>query len=91
MSERTRPSSMDRVKQAAGQLGLEIDIRRMDQSTRTAGEAAAACGCEVAQIVKSLVFENAHGGALVLCLTSGINQVNTQYLSEALWNFSKAL
>ena len=54
----------------------------MSQSTRTAGEAAAACGCEVAQIVKSMIFENAAGGTLILCLTSGINQVNTSYLSK---------
>lgn len=83
MSERTRLSSMERVERAAAELGLQIQIKRMDQSTRTAGEAAAACGCEVAQIVKSLIFENAQTGALALCLTSGINQVNIAYLSEA--------
>ena len=84
MSERTRLSSMERVERAAAQLGLEIEIRRMDQSTRTAGEAAAVCGCAVAQIVKSLVFENAQ-----MCLTSGVNQVNITYLSDAYRIFLK--
>ena len=83
MSERTRMSSMERVTHAADNLGLDIDVRRMAQSTRTAGEAAAACGCEVAQIVKSLIFENEADRRLVLCLVSGVNQVNTPYLSEA--------
>ena len=82
MSERTRPSSIDRVRTAAEQLSLTIDIMRMDQSTRTATEAAAACGCAVAQIVKSLVFEKEDDGALILCLVSGINQVNIPYISE---------
>jgi prolyl-tRNA editing enzyme YbaK/EbsC (Cys-tRNA(Pro) deacylase) len=37
--------------------GLEIRILKMAQSTRTAEEAAEAAGCDVSQIVKSLVFE----------------------------------
>ena len=83
MSERTRLSSLERVTQAADNLGLDIEVKRMDQSTRTAGEAADACGCEVAQIVKSLVFDNEADGKLILCLTSGINQVDIAYLSDA--------
>ncbi len=55
---------MERVAQDAGRLGLEIELRIMDQSTRTADDAAAACGCEVGQIVKSLVFEDASDGRL---------------------------
>jgi prolyl-tRNA editing enzyme YbaK/EbsC (Cys-tRNA(Pro) deacylase) len=43
--------------------------------TRTAADAAAAIGCDVAQIVKSLVFRKQSGGAL-LVLTSGRNRVD---------------
>lgn len=64
-------SSIERVRHAAEALGLEIDIVRMDQSTRTAQEAADACGCSVAQIVKSLVFVNAETEALILLLVPG--------------------
>lgn len=64
-------SSIERVRRAAETLGLEIDIVRMDQSTRTAQEAADACGCSVAQIVKSLVFVNAETEALILLLVPG--------------------
>ena len=43
--------SIERVKQAADSAGLEIEIRRMGASTRTAEEAAQQCGCTVDQIV----------------------------------------
>lgn len=76
-------SSMARVILAADKLGLTIDVRRMEQSTRTAEDAAAACGCEVGQIVKSLIFENAQDQSLVLLLVSGRHNADMQYLSDA--------
>lgn len=63
--------SVRRVEQAAADLGLAVDVRRMDASTRTAADAAATCGCAVAQIVKSLIFRGAESGALVLLLVPG--------------------
>lgn len=70
------PSSIDRVRAAAEDAGLDITIRTMPESTRTADEAAQACGCTVAQIVKSLVFEVTETGELVLLLVSGIHQAD---------------
>src|SRR3954447_14950511 len=52
----TMMRSVDRVREAAKTAGLAIDIRTMPDTTRTAEEAAAACGVGVGQIVKSLVF-----------------------------------
>ncbi|MEM6945461.1 MAG: YbaK/EbsC family protein [Pseudomonadota bacterium] len=52
-----RLSGPERVVAAAQALGFDVEVRRMPASTRTAAEAAATCGCEVAQIVKSLVFQ----------------------------------
>ena len=75
-------SSMERVALDAERLGLAIELKVMDQSTRTAEEAAAACGCAVGQIVKSLVFENANTGALVLLLVSGDHNADLAYISE---------
>jgi prolyl-tRNA editing enzyme YbaK/EbsC (Cys-tRNA(Pro) deacylase) len=69
------PSSR-RVEAAARALGLAVLIREMPQSTRTAEEAAAACGCDVAQIVKSLVFQGTVSGAPYLLLVSGRNRVD---------------
>ena len=68
--------STDRVKAASEAAGLAVEIRAMPQSTRTAEEAAAACGASVAQIVKSLVFRKATSGEPVLLLVSGANRVD---------------
>lgn len=70
--------STERVRQAAEAAGLPILIREMPQSTRTAEEAAAACGTSVGQIVKSLIFRGAASGEPVLLLVSGKNRVDTE-------------
>jgi prolyl-tRNA editing enzyme YbaK/EbsC (Cys-tRNA(Pro) deacylase) len=67
---------MDRVMQAARQAGLDITILEMPQSTRTAEEAAAACGCNVGQIVKSLIFRRGDNNRPVLLLVAGSNRVD---------------
>lgn len=68
--------SIERVTQAAADAKLDIEVRRMGASTRTAEEAAQQCGCTVAQIVKSLVFQGKTGGRLYLFLVSGANQLD---------------
>ncbi len=50
------PAASRRVLDRARELGIEIGIERYPQGTRTAADAAAAVGCEVSAIVKSLVF-----------------------------------
>jgi len=50
------PAATRRVQAAAAQAGLVIDVRRFPAGTKTADQAAAAVGCDVAAIVKSLVF-----------------------------------
>src|SRR5882724_33393 len=82
MAERLR--STDRVKAAAEAAELAIEIREMPQSTRTAAEAAAACGCSVAQIVKSLIFKKATSGEPILILVSGKNRVDEKAIKAAL-------
>ena len=47
--------------------GLSVEIQELPDSTRTAKEAAAACGCDVGQIVKSLVFVIDDEPTMVLC------------------------
>jgi prolyl-tRNA editing enzyme YbaK/EbsC (Cys-tRNA(Pro) deacylase) len=71
-----RMKSTDRVQAAAAAAGLAVEIRKMPQSTRTAEEAAAACGTSVAQIVKSLIFRKAASREPVLILVSGANRVD---------------
>ncbi|MCZ4287458.1 YbaK/EbsC family protein [Hoeflea alexandrii] len=74
-------SSMARVARAAAEAGLEIRILKMAQSTRTAEEAADAAGCDVSQIVKSLVFENTATKKLDLMLVSGLHNADMDYIS----------
>ena len=62
-------SSVDRVAAALKAAGLEAEITEPGPS-RTAEEAALACGCALDQIVKSLVFQG-ESGALYLFLTAG--------------------
>ena len=69
-------SSTERVTSAAAAAGLAIEVVAMPASTRTAEEAAAACGCAVGQIVKSLVFQGHDSGKLYLLLVSGSNRVD---------------
>lgn len=65
-----------RVAEAAAALGLDIRVVELPDSARTAEEAAAACGCAVAEIVKSLVFRGATSGKPVLLLVAGSNRVD---------------
>ncbi|MFP4149228.1 MAG: YbaK/EbsC family protein [Nitriliruptoraceae bacterium] len=69
----------DRFLERAAVLGLELTPRRFPDGTRTAPEAARAVGCDVAQIVKSLVF--VLDGRAVLVLTSGANRVDEAKLA----------
>ena len=67
-----------RVAEAAASAGLDIEIVIMGKSTRTAEEAAAACGCAVGQIVKSLIFAGRNSKSALLLLVSGANRVDEE-------------
>ena len=71
--------AVDRFSDAARAQGLHPEVRRFPEGTKTAADAARAIGCDVAQIVKSLVFMA--GEAPVLALTSGANRVDTEALA----------
>lgn len=77
------PSAAAKVQAAADAIGLAIAIRLMPDSTRTAAEAAAACGCAVGQIVKSLIFKGKDTGTPLLLLVSGANRVNEKGVAAA--------
>ena len=68
--------SLKRVETALASAGLATDIREMQASTRTAADAAAAVGCGVDQIVKSIIFRGEETGHVVLFLTAGGNRVD---------------
>lgn len=62
--------------------GIDSPIVTMDDSTHTAAQAAAAIGCELGQIVKSLVF--VADGEPLLVLVSGANRVDEKVLGSNL-------
>jgi prolyl-tRNA editing enzyme YbaK/EbsC (Cys-tRNA(Pro) deacylase) len=67
-----------RFRERLLEQGLEIDVITLTDSARTAKEAAAALGCEVGQIVKSLVFTRAATPVMVLC--AGDRRVDAERL-----------
>jgi Cys-tRNA(Pro) deacylase len=79
---RAMAGSEERVAAAASAAGLDIAIQRFPEGTRTAEDAAAAVGCDVAQIVKSLVF--LADGRPVVALVSGANRLDPARLATAL-------
>ena len=80
--------SAQRVQNALTELGYSGQVMELEASTRTAVEAAQAAGCEVGQIVKSLVFllvtPEKPEGEPVLVLVSGTNRVHEKRLGRLL-------
>lgn len=68
--------SLKRVAAALEAAGLGAEILEMAAETRTAEQAAAAAGCGVDQIVKSIIFRGDESGHIVLFLTAGGNRVD---------------
>lgn len=69
-----------RLQARLHELGLDVEVRELSDSTRTAQEAADAVGSELGQIVKSLVFMDGNGA--LLCLCAGDRRVDTDKLGE---------
>jgi prolyl-tRNA editing enzyme YbaK/EbsC (Cys-tRNA(Pro) deacylase) len=76
--------SVDRVAAALDEIGLDGRVRELPESTRTAAEAGAALGCEVGQIVKSLVFRVPASDEAVLVLASGSARVDVGRLASVI-------
>ena len=68
--------SAQRVQDALAARGFPNQVRELEQTARSAAEAAAAVGCEVGQIAKSLVFKGRVSGRAVLVIAAGSNRVD---------------
>jgi prolyl-tRNA editing enzyme YbaK/EbsC (Cys-tRNA(Pro) deacylase) len=79
MSNRLKPSAQ-KVQQALQARGLPGEVVQMDETTRSAKDAARAIGCTVGQIVKSLIFEGKQSHRPILVVASGLNRVNENTL-----------
>ena len=80
--------SAQKVQDQIKSLGFDYTVVEHAESTRTAQEAAERAGCELGQIVKSLIFKGKISGKPILVLTSGANRVDekriSQYAGEAI-------
>lgn len=70
------------VQEALYKLGLDCKVLELPNSTRTALDAASAIGCEISQIVKSLIFKTKKTEKTVLVLASGPNQVDIKTIED---------
>jgi prolyl-tRNA editing enzyme YbaK/EbsC (Cys-tRNA(Pro) deacylase) len=72
----------EKVIDRARSLGLDVDVRYLEESTATTQDAAVAVGCAPSEIAKSLVF--VADGDPVVCIASGAHRVDTDLLADAL-------
>jgi prolyl-tRNA editing enzyme YbaK/EbsC (Cys-tRNA(Pro) deacylase) len=72
----------DRLAECARDLGIEVRPQRLNDSTRTVKDAAAAVGCDESEIAKSIVF--VADGDPVLCVASGRHRIDTEKLADLL-------
>jgi prolyl-tRNA editing enzyme YbaK/EbsC (Cys-tRNA(Pro) deacylase) len=71
-----------KVQDVLQSLGCTCRVIEFTESTRTAQEAAERAGCELGQIVKSMIFQGGSSGKAILVLTSGANRVNETLLGQ---------
>lgn len=74
------PTAQAFEERAAAEFGFEPAVYELSEGTKTAQDAADAVGCDLAQIVKSMVM--VVDDELVVCLTSGVNGVSTPKLAS---------
>jgi len=73
--------SAQKIQDLLHSLGFNYTVVEHAESTRTAQEAADRAGCELGQIIKSLIFRGKVSGKPILVLTSGANRVDEKRIS----------
>ncbi|MBA3535015.1 MAG: YbaK/EbsC family protein [Tatlockia sp.] len=82
MNKQPLSKSAQSAHDALTKKGLGFEVLELSSSTRTANDAATTIGCELAQIVKSLLFRSTTANQPVLILASGINRVNEKTIEQ---------
>jgi prolyl-tRNA editing enzyme YbaK/EbsC (Cys-tRNA(Pro) deacylase) len=75
-------ASAQKVQDALLSHGFTCQVLELADSTRTAMDAAAAVGCQVGQIVKSLLFRGKQTKKPIFVAVSGANRVNEKALRD---------
>lgn len=76
--------SASKIQEELNKYGLELKVVTMQDSTRTCVEAANTIGCEVGQIVKSMIFRGKTTGIPILIIASGTNRINEKKMKDYL-------
>ena len=71
-----------KIQTLISELGYSYNVIEHADSTRTAQEAAERAGCNLGQIVKSLIFRGKTSGKPIMVLTSGANRVDEKRIAE---------
>ena len=79
-----KPAESASALKVQAALGDRFKVMEFDASTRTAADAAAAIGCEVAEIAKSLIFRGANSGRAILIIASGVDRVDEKKAAAAI-------
>jgi prolyl-tRNA editing enzyme YbaK/EbsC (Cys-tRNA(Pro) deacylase) len=79
-----KPAESPSALKVQAALGDRFEVLEFDASTRTASDAAAAIGCDVAQIAKSLIFRGSRSGRAILIIASGLDRVDEKKAAAAL-------
>jgi prolyl-tRNA editing enzyme YbaK/EbsC (Cys-tRNA(Pro) deacylase) len=74
--------SAQKIQDLLNSLGYSYRVIEHAESTRTAQEAADRVGCDLGQIVKSLIFRGKTSNKPILVLTSGANRVDEKLISQ---------
>lgn len=83
-TDRVLSKSAKSVQDALFEKGLSLQVLELSSSTRTAQDAANTIGCEVGQIVKSLLFKTIKTNQPILILASGVNRVNEKTIESVI-------
>jgi prolyl-tRNA editing enzyme YbaK/EbsC (Cys-tRNA(Pro) deacylase) len=78
-----KPAESPSALKVQAALGDRFKVLEFDVSTRTAADAAAVIGCELAQIAKSLIFLGGTSGRAVLIIASGVDRVDEKKAAAA--------
>ena len=78
-----KPAEAPSALKVQAALGDRFEVLEFDASTRTAADAAAAIGCEVAEIAKSLIFHGQTSGRAVMIIASGVDRVDEKKAAAA--------
>jgi len=82
MNQKPLSPSAQKIQDQLKSFGYSYTVIEHTESTRTAQEAADRVGCQLGQIVKSLIFKGKDSGKPILVLTSGANRVDEKRISE---------